>query len=208
MMTDAAFAQLAAATYTVAPTITGQGFDQSISVVLGADPDNALDLIGFPGSRTEDDWARDFEAIPAKDHKTVQHASLGWVHAGFLAAAMSVYPQIKGAITRPSALYGHSLGGALALLVGALLRVDGVVPVERIVTFGAPRVGLDDYVRALEGVAIDQYRYGNDIVPQVPTFLMHARPLINVGAPRIDFLSCHHITNYVGAVTALDAAAA
>lgn len=206
MITDAAFAALAQRTYIDPPTYTGYGADQSIHAHL-TQADGVV-LVGFRGSKEPNDWALDFEAIPAFDHDTEAHGKLGLLHAGFVHGAETVYARVKASVTgHRVALYGHSLGGALALMTGALLMADGI-PVERIVTFGAPRVGLIEYVNALATVAVDEYRYGNDIVPQVPSFMMHARPLIHVGAPRIDFLSCHHIENYIAAITALETVAA
>jgi hypothetical protein len=67
------------------------------------------------------------------------------IHAGFLAAASSVYPAVASrALTargygKKVWLTGHSLGGAVAEVLGLELQTTGI-EVQGIQTFGAPRV--------------------------------------------------------------------
>ena len=66
------------------------------------------------------------------------------VHKGFLEATLDLWPAIEADLVArctpsnlPVFVTGHSLGGAMALIAGM------TYPFERIVTFGAPRVGQD-----------------------------------------------------------------
>lgn len=144
---------------------------------------NELPTVCFRGTKDLRDWIVDLAAFPLFDFHTKSHRALGPLHAGFLIAAHELYETIQPHTNQPYALCGHSLGGALACLVGALLTVDGRPPRE-IVTFGAPRAGMQPYVDALTDVAIRQYRFGADPVPAVPFSppWRHARiPLIEFG---------------------------
>lgn len=125
----------------------------------------------------------------AADLKTtpVRHPRNGRVHRGFYEYAMMVYPKIlekvkasRTAKQKKDGNYpnvfvvGHSLGGAMAVLVAEALSNDGI-PVKELRTYGQPRVGNRKFRQHLEGCEIGAYiRYvnNNDIVPHVPpTFL-------------------------------------
>jgi len=89
-------------------------------------------------------------------------------------------------------LTGHSLGGAVALILGALMTRDEIPPVE-IVTFGAPRCGR---LKILDSVPVTQYRHGKDIVPMVPPLMRRHNKLIRVGEPK-SLIKDHFVVNYV-----------
>jgi predicted lipase len=204
MISDITLAQLAAATYSCDPTWTGAGLDQSIHACRTNE--DGLVVIAFRGSIAARDWFLDFAALPIRA-TLLNHATLGYVHSGFLAAAMSVLPRIALAVEgKPYALTGHSLGGAIALMVGAIMA-DENNPPQRICTFGAPKVGFAKYAEALADVHVDQYRRGNDPVPSAPLALpgvafVHARlPLIAVGVPQSDPFASHHMPGYLEDVT-------
>ena len=74
---------------------------------------------------------------------------------------------------------GHSLGGALAVLLAATL-LESSVPVKGLYTFGAPRVGKSDFAARLNEELTDAAHWRivnrNDLVPHVPAqmFFSHA----------------------------------
>jgi len=66
---------------------------------------------------------------------------------------------------------GHSLGGALAMLAGFLLLsydAPGYRPGVSICTFGAPRVGNQEFGNWFDGVEVVRYANTEDTVPTVP----------------------------------------
>ncbi|MFI4987485.1 MAG: hypothetical protein ACHQF3_08590 [Alphaproteobacteria bacterium] len=194
----AAAAALAAAAYSEPPRYRWRDVHAVRSDAGG------IPLVAFRGTtRALEDWLRDLEAWPERCPQ------LGWCHAGFLGGARAIeralWLEFMRSGTRPL-LAGHSLGGALALLTGALLAAHGVAPVA-IVTFGAPRAGFAKLRRVLRHVPVEQYRFGEDIVPTVPWALWpllryaHVRPPMRIGNGTGDPLADHHIANYLRALT-------
>lgn len=203
MLRDIDYALLCQRTYDAPEQslVLGHGRNENFAAASGMI--DGLYTLCFRGSKNRRDWLLDLFAFPAFDIHTVTHATLGPLHAGFLIGATSLYPWASAAVAgRPYALCGHSLGGALATLMAALLTADGNPPHE-VVTYGAPRVGMDPFARALDPVTIRQYRFGEDPVPWVPTHppFIHARtPLLQLGHATEHLFSNHHITNYLAAL--------
>jgi len=132
------------------------------------------------------DWLTDLDARMVNDQ-----------HEGFMKALRSVFTPVLEALqefapypTKKVFVTGHSLGGALAMLLGMRLchRVDAVY------TFGQPRVGnrkfVADYTPVLGAVT---YRlvHEEDIVPRVPGVLMGFRH-----AGQEVFLNCAGFTQF------------
>lgn len=100
--------------------------------------------------------------------------------AGFFKIARQISYEIERKVpnkTTPIQLEGHSLGGAVALLAGALLSYQGY-NIVRIFTFGSPKVGK---IKSLDDTLVLQYRNGADIVPTLPPFYSHPTKLISYG---------------------------
>ena len=127
------------------------------------------------------------------------------VHKGFLEATLDLWPAIEEDLITfytsskmPVYVTGHSLGGAMAVIAGM------TYPFERIVTFGAPRVGKDIQRTIAEPSRHIRYVNGNDPVPRiVPTFYPfqyrhhgELRAIVdqNHGGPNV--LYDHAIVNY------------
>ncbi|MER7765546.1 lipase family protein [Kitasatospora sp. NPDC096140] len=132
-------------------------------------------VVAFRGTEPRElrDWLTDSTTPPWPGP-----ARTGYVHHGFAEALESVFPDVAKSIgelrTHGQNLWftGHSLGGALAMLVAARLyleeprlRADGVV------TFGQPRTCdralADAYDKGLRG-RTHRFVNNNDIVPQLP----------------------------------------
>ena len=106
----------------------------------------------------------------------VRHPRNGRVHRGFYDYTMLVFPEILKTVQANRKkdenvfVVGHSLGGAMAVLVAEALTHEGI-PVKELRTYGQPRVGNRQFRQHLEGCDIGAYvRYvnNNDIVPKVP----------------------------------------
>lgn len=136
-------------------------------------------LLVFRGTKIPQDWITDLACSPVRfDWVFAGAPAIGEIHAGFghcLADGMSdVMEALKGRTPdRPLLVTGHSLGGALAALVGVYFSVTGapVPPIAKIYTFGQPRIGLHDfcntYSRVLSGRLI-RFVNKEDVVPRVP----------------------------------------
>ena len=149
-------------------------------------------VFAFRGTDEPKDVIRDLRILPW------WISELGWVPAGFAKAARRLIPKCLAECMErdiePDAieLTGHSLGGAVALIVGALMVRDEIFP-KQIVTFGAPRCGR---LKILDPIPITCYRHGKDIVPLVPPLMRRHKPLNEVGN-KVSFIKDHYMNNYV-----------
>ncbi|CAN7594544.1 lipase family protein [Variovorax sp. LjRoot84] len=122
-------------------------------------------LLAFRG--TQPDEIRD-HATNLQAHQVDWAEAGGRVHAGFARSARALWPAVRewaeGEAAGRSALImtGHSLGGALAMLIATLL------PPTLLVTLGSPRVGNTEFVAALAGIEIVRLVDGCDLVTQLP----------------------------------------
>lgn len=106
------------------------------------------------------------------DFAQVEVSEGEWVHRGYQLDYEDLAPEILGAVgrERPRTLLfvGHSLGGALALLlargVKARLPESDVVAV----TYGTPRVGNERFAASLRGVSHVRVENEADVVPSLP----------------------------------------
>jgi triacylglycerol lipase len=138
------------------------GKDQIVVACRGTEPKQFADVTA------------DLKTVP------VRHERNGHVHRGFWEEANKVYPGILKAVKAGRknkehvCVCGHSLGGAMAVLIAEMLCHDGI-DVFELKTFGQPRVGTRGFRAHLEGCKIGSYhRYvnNNDIVPHVPPSLL------------------------------------
>ena len=145
-------------------------------------------VVAFRGSSSTRDWLTNaqftLEDLIYTRHQAAQPC-LASVHKGFLRAFDSVVVEllhdVRNRLTRlPGAriyVTGHSLGGALATLCALdFHRLN--LPVERVVTFGCPRVGNKHFAR-LYNAALGEKTFNlvneGDPVPLVPTLALGYR---------------------------------
>lgn len=160
------------------PTVIAGGANQIDAALVGENVDGIV--VAFRGTLAPKapttvsillDWLQNFMAIPE-----TADGFPGRVHPGFLAAVLSLWPQILQTVQALSAghpeakiyVTGHSKGGALASLGAWLLHNHGLHPTQ-VVTFASPNTGTTGFAAAYNG-ALNQLRYENylDIVPFVP----------------------------------------
>lgn len=149
------------------------------------------DVIAFRGTDEPLDALRDIRIFP------LWTKELGWCPAGFLKAGKRLITKVmsecwtRGIKPENMILAGHSLGGAVALIVGALMVRDEFYPKE-IVTFGAPRCGR---LKILDEIDVTMYRHGRDIVPMIPPLMRRHKANKKFGEPR-SFIKDHLMLHY------------
>ena len=160
-------------------------------------------VIAIPGTKREiGEWLRDLDVLPVCDR------DLGICHRGFLRGAWKLYRRspLTSHDFAGSVIVGHSLGGALALLLAGILTVEHCPP-RAVVTFGAPRCGSWKLRRLLDWMSLRLYRNGDDPVPDVPWLpgvYLHPRALMPIGEPAFDPLADHAIAAYRRAFAAIE----
>lgn len=195
-VSDLALAGIASAAYDAAPDWAAGDVHAITRSVGGA---RVIALRGTTGDPR--DWLRDLDMCPVFDR------ALGFCHAGFLHGARALWAKMVSPVTENAILTGHSMGGALALLLAGLAIGAGQTP-GAVVAFGAPRAGGARLARALGGVKLRLYRNGRDPVPDVPYLpRVYGQPtaLIALGAPARDPLDDHFIAAYEAALAAVAA---
>jgi hypothetical protein len=112
--------------------------------------------------------ALDAEYIPEADPRLGVR-----LHRGFGKAAPELFDHVKPKLREGYAVTvtGHSLGGALAAILGRYLQRDGF-GVRKVVTFGQPKVtntaGADEFAP----LPITRFVHKNDPVPDVPPLMV------------------------------------
>ena len=107
------------------------------------------------------------------------------LHRGFQAAAQSLYSDAIGRMNKGDAvsLTGHSLGGAEAVILALYLKTEGW-KVERVITFGQPKVTDADGAKEFRDLPLLRAVNVNDPVPLVPPleFKYFKKPYSHLGA--------------------------
>jgi hypothetical protein len=170
-----------------------------------------FDVVVLRGSVTIQDWLRDVQAL-------AMPSRIGHVHSGFYTGMEHMWADLKQLLSQPAIVTGHSLGAARAAVLSALMTVDGVPPVARVV-FGEPKPGLLDFAKLITGVPARSYRNGDDrhhdLVTDLPlsfppTQFVHPTSIVPVCCrPTGDRFSTmgvfayHHIELYQAALAAV-----
>ena len=91
------------------------------------------------------------------------------IHQGFLLSSQGIYQQVKPVIKPGYKIdtIGHSLGGAAALILAMMLDAQGY-PVDKVITFGQPKVTNITGSRKFEHLNITRLVTDKDLVPLVP----------------------------------------
>lgn len=117
------------------------------------------------------DIAADLKAKPVMSSQNIK-----FVHSGFKESVDNIWPMLSDLAddygkTRTVWCTGHSLGAAMATLVAYKLQRSPDLPnPQALFTFGSPKVGNKDYIKAVEDTGLLHFRFVNnaDIVTTVP----------------------------------------
>jgi triacylglycerol lipase len=135
-----------------------------VQYFIGYNDTKKLQGISVRGTDNETNWSLD------KDTRLVRDDRTGiLMHRGFRAAALAVYEDVKPRLKPGYTTYvtGHSLGGAVAAIVGIYLQQDGV-KLGGIYTFGQPKFTNLEGARQLQGLPLLRVIYQNDTVVLLP----------------------------------------
>lgn len=167
-------------------------------------------VLAFRGSKTPEDWIRDLDALP--DYQS----GIGFVQAGFMTGMRTAFAEWRKAYPDVSPwLTGHSLGGAHAAIMGALLMQESSPSPRALVTFGSPRPSFYKMRRLLRSGKFPMRGYANagDPVPALPPHValvfpyVHAERMIHVQADPdpsdTSPFAAHHVRVYVRAIEQL-----
>ena len=167
-------------------------------------------VVVMPGTHPADplDWLRDLRAWPS------WLRGVGPTHSGFGNGAEAIWPRLHayhralpaGVVVTYT---GHSLGGALALVLTAIHAQRLARVPFRVVTFGAPRIAfLNPWLGHLarSGLEAVEYQRSGDIVPDVPLrpLYRHSTRPLAIGASCGDFVKNHSIVLYAADLAALE----
>lgn len=103
----------------------------------------------------------------------------GKVHRGFYGGAQAVYPFVVSYLERfysgqKLLITGHSLGGAIALILSEMLRRDPQYSPDIVLyTYGAPRAGDTTFIKSAQPLIHHRIVNQNDPVPSVPATWMN-----------------------------------
>lgn len=171
-------------------------------------------------------WMANFKFImPHKDHPQAQNWSNHRVHSGFYYAFMSIREALARFVyqleqTGKLVIIGHSLGGAVAYLVGLDLHYNWLWKRDdlAVITLGAPRLGNGPFCYAYHqrlGQQTIRFVNSEDIVPRFPFRLLgydHVNEERFIGRPRgfLHFLpwfndiNDHYLRSYIDVLKAED----
>ncbi len=160
------------------PAIGCRVFSADTAQALAAANDGMI-IIAFRGTEPDKlaDWLVDAEIIQKPWQDFFGEPNLGLAHYGFMRNTSFVWRQLSqwvaGARTNKQSLWitGHSLGGAMALIAGAVFTFSEHQTVNGIYTYGQPRAGNRAFVvKCNQLLRAATFRVVNDqdVVPHVP----------------------------------------
>ncbi len=150
---------------------------------IGYNDQRKIQAIAVRGTANDANWALDKDTHSFRDQK----AGI-LMHRGFRKAAQSIYMDVKPRLKRGYTTYltGHSLGGAVAVILGIYLQDDGV-KLGGIYTFGQPKFTNVAGAKAYEHLPLLRVIYQNDTVALLPDsdgqgnqVFAHIGPVINI----------------------------
>lgn len=157
-------------------------------VIKGIEIKRRENIYTFRGTKGRWDILRDIRFLPWYSEEVGAFAP-----AGFVRASDDIMRYIlRQHHTEPLIFNGHSLGGAVALLVAAMLHnVDEEI--SQVVTFGSPKVGK---LVTLKDVDVTLYKHGRDFITRIPLGFGHCRRLTKIGK-KGGLLKDHFMDNYL-----------
>jgi pimeloyl-ACP methyl ester carboxylesterase len=172
------FTPLGVEDFTFIHDTPGAQFDTN-GVIMSNDK---IVIAAFRGTELRATWAKAIADLVHTDLNLgmVSVPSFGndvKVHQGFWAAFDQVRSQVLDAVRAQGSagqkvwVTGHSLGGAQAIIAARTLREERIA-VQGLYTYGAPRVGNQEFQDHLGIINTQRYVYALDMVPMMPDDLV------------------------------------
>lgn len=173
------YAQLSSVVYkdpiTVKATSRELGYEENsfaeiagtkVSYLLATNPTSKTHVIAVRGTSNVENVIIDTSVKLTHDEQLDIY-----LHEGFAASALGIYNTIKPQLNKTYKISttGHSLGGAVALILAMYLDNDHY-NVERVVTFGQPKVTNIPGALKFDHINILRVVTPKDMVPLVPPF--------------------------------------
>ena len=145
--------------YTVIPQI-------ELGYFIATDDTSRQQVVVLRGTSNAENALVDVSASMVKDP-----ASGLLLHEGFAHSAYQVFQQIRGKLNRAYRINttGHSLGGAVALILAKYLDIDGF-KIGTVITFGQPKVTNFEGAKAFSNLQVIRVVTPLDMVPLTPPF--------------------------------------
>lgn len=120
-------------------------------------------FITFRGTASEENAKTDFN-IKHLQFLDIENSK---VHAGFYNIAIHSKKIFRNLIKKNKSIVvmGHSLGGAVALLLGGILHNDGYN--VKVFTFGSPPVGNQIFIDSIKSLEHQRYVHIFDMIPRI-----------------------------------------
>ena len=109
-------------------------------------------------------------ALVDMDIKMVIDKQTGvFAHQGFLSGTTLIFQDLKSKLDKKFSVSvsGHSLGGAIAVLLAMQLQSDGVI-IDNVITFGQPKVTNLSGATKYQNLNVTRFVQSKDLVPVVP----------------------------------------
>lgn len=174
--------------------------NEKVQYFLEVDDARREQFITIRGTANKKNLDEDLE-IAVRDNRQTDIP----VHAGFDADARAIHSDVLPYLKPGYQIFitGHSLGGAIAALLGIYL-IEDQYKVARIVTFGQPRFTTEKGVSRLGFLPLTRVVDENDIIPMVPPATVldpvhgpyaHVGPeIILLDGPHYVYLPTHNAT--------------
>ena len=135
-----------------------------VQYFIGYNDEQKLQAISVRGTDNDTNWSQDKDLTGVRDKKTGI-----LMHRGFRTASQAVYQDVKSRLKPGYKTYltGHSLGGAVAAIVGIYLQQDGV-EIAGIYTFGQPKFTDVAGAKAHGNLPLLRVIHQNDTVALLP----------------------------------------
>ena len=140
-------------------------------------------VIAVRGTDNDVNWELDKDTRGVRDQRT------GIVmHSGFKTAAEAIYRDVRPRLRKDTKIYltGHSLGGAVAAILGIYL-MNEQFDIAGIYTFGQPKFTNAEGARTYQGLPLLRVVYQNDVVATFPDetagskqHYAHIGPVVNL----------------------------